>query len=160
VKLQEVAGGYKKLLELGRKYSRKDTQAKSPAYSSLIFYKNICDIRRYVYKITKRFEKTHLRLVSQMRDAARSAKQNIRESYKKGSIGEFIHGINISRGSLEELRGDIEDCHEDGLLFKDEFEKLIDLIKSADYMSFKYLESLYKMEKENKWKVPGSRRKK
>lgn len=53
------------------------------AYENLKFYQNICEIRRLIYKITKRFQKSHLRLVSQMRDAARSAKQNIREGYSK-----------------------------------------------------------------------------
>ena len=52
-------------------------------YENLKFYQDICEIRRFIYKITERFNKTHLRLVSQMRDAARSAKQNIREGYRK-----------------------------------------------------------------------------
>lgn len=52
-------------------------------YEKLKFYQDICEIRRHIHKITERFAKTNLRLVSQMRDAARSAKQNIREGYKK-----------------------------------------------------------------------------
>ena len=83
------------------------------AYEDLKFYQDICEIRRLIYKITERFRKIDLRLVSQMREAARSAKQNIREGYKKGTIGEFIHSIKISQGSLEELSGDCEDCLED-----------------------------------------------
>ena len=46
-----------------------------------------------------------------MRDAARSAKQNIREGYLKGTLGEFKHSIRISQGSLEELAGDIGGHH-------------------------------------------------
>ena len=60
---------------------------KEMAYERLMFYQDICEIRRLIYGITERFRKTHLRLVSQMRDAARSAKQNIREGYRKGTIG-------------------------------------------------------------------------
>ena len=56
-----------------------------------------------------------------MRDAARSAKQNIREGYRKGTIGEFIHSIKISQSSLEELSGDIQDCIEDKLITSEEF---------------------------------------
>ena len=130
------------------------------AYEKLKFYQIICDIRRKVYQITERFSKVHIRLVSQMRDAARSAKQNIREGYKKGTIGEFIHGINISRGSLEELSGDIEDCREDGLITSEEFERLSKLYQMTDYLSARYLEALYKMEREGTWKSPGSRTKK
>lgn len=130
------------------------------AYEKLKFYQIICKIRRRIYQLTERFPEIHMRLVSQMRDAARSAKQNIRESYKKGTIGEFIHGINISRGSLEELSGDIEDCQEDGLITDEEFGELSKLCQSIDYLSARYLESLYKMERAGTWKVPGTRTKK
>jgi four helix bundle protein len=126
-------------------------------YEKLKFYQDICEIRRLIYKITERFAKTHLKLVSQMRDAARSAKQNIREGYKKGSLGEFIHSIKISQGSLEELAGDIEDCLEDKLITEEEFAKLSKLFRSAEFLSSRYLESLYKIEKEGTWKIPGSR---
>ena len=131
------------------------TAIREPAYKQLKFYQDICKIRSLVYAITERFEKNNLRLISQMRDAARSAKQNIAEGYKKGSIGEFIHSINISRGSLEELKGDIEDCHEDKLITSVEFGDLSELIRSADYLSFRYIQSLYKLQKADKWKVPG-----
>ena len=127
------------------------------AYEKLVFYQDICKIRRLIYIITERFRKTHLRLASQMRDSARSAKQNIREGYKKGTIGEFIRGINISLGSLEELGGDIEDCLEDGLIAQKEFDNLSKLYRSANYMAGRCLESLYKMKDEGTWKTPGKR---
>ena len=138
----------------------KVTVKRSPAYESLKFYQNICEIRKIIYNMTERFKKSHLRLVSQMRDAARSAKQNIREGYKKGTLGEFIHSIKISQGSMEELSGDCEDCKEDGLISEEEFVILTKLFQSAGYMSTRYLESLYKMEREGTWKVPGASRRK
>jgi four helix bundle protein len=129
----------------------------SRPYEKLKFYQDICSIRRMVQKITERFQKIHLRLVSQMRDAARSAKQNIREGYRKGTTGEFGHSIKISQGSLEELSGDMEDCLEDGLITEIEFAEFSRLYKSASYMSEQYLKSLYKMEREGTWKTPGSK---
>ena len=120
----------------------------------LKFYQDICEVRRLVYQITSRFAKTHMRLISQMRDAARSAKQNIREGYRKGSAGEFAHSIRISQGSLEELSGDIEDCYEDKLISKEESEKLFKLINSAIYLSGRYLVSLMKLKQDEKWKKP------
>ena len=135
----------------------KVTIIRRAAYEDLKFYQDICEIRRFIHKITERFNKCHLRFVSQMRDAARSAKQNIRDGYKKGTLGEFIHSIKISQGSLEELSGDCEDCKEDGLITQEEFDKLAVLFQSAGYMSTRYLESLYKMEREGTWKVPGSK---
>lgn len=89
-----------------------------------------------------------------MRDAARSAKQNIREGYRKESVGQFINYLKISRGSVEELSGDIEDCFEDGLISQDAFNELAALYRSIDYLSGKNLSSLYKMEKNGTWKMP------
>ncbi len=129
---------------------------KEQAYETLRFYQDICELRRLVYKVTERFRKTHMRLVSQMRDAARSAKQNIAEGYRKGTAGEFIRGIKISQGSLEELSGDVDDCREDKLITESEFKEFSRLLFSADYMSNRYLVSLYKMEREGTWKVPGA----
>ena len=123
------------------------------AYEDLKFYQNICLTRRLIYTITERFHKSHFRLVSQMRDAARSAKQNIREGYRKDSAGEFARGIKISIGSLHELEGDIDDCFEDGLITKDECSTLKDLLGRTNYQIDRYLDSLYKLDKEGKWKT-------
>jgi four helix bundle protein len=124
-------------------------------YENLKFYRDIYEIRKFIYETTERFVKSHLRLVSQMRDASRSAKQNIRESYRKGTLGEFLHGIKISQGSLEELSGDMEDCLEDKLITQEEHSKFTKLYQSASYMSNQYLKSMYKVENEGTWKVPG-----
>ena len=129
-----------------------DSYNNTPAYEKLRFYQNICEIRRIIYQITKRFEKTHLRLVSQMRDAARSAKQNIREGYRKDSAGEFGHSIKISAGSLGELEGDVDDCFEDKLISQEEYDKLKSSFGKTNYQINQYLDSLYRMEKEGKWK--------
>lgn len=125
---------------------------RKPVYEKLRFYQNICEIRRLIYQITKRFEKLHLRLVSQMRDAARSAKQNIREGYRKDSVGEFAHSIKISAGSLGELEGDIDDCYEDRLIGQEEYSKLKDLLGRTNYQINRYLFSLHKLVSEGKWK--------
>lgn len=146
--LQKVTGSYMRL---------RKTEA---AYEKLKFYQDICQIRKLIYNITERFRKRHPKLASQMQDAARSAKQNIREGYKRGTAGEFIRAIKISQGSLEELSGDVEDCMEDGLIGIDEFNTLSTLFRSADFLSSRYLEALYTMERNGSWKTPGSRFKK
>lgn len=104
--------------------------------------------------MTARFPSAEMRRVSQMRDACRSAKQNIHEGYKKESPGEFAHSIRISRGSLEEFKGDWEDCLADGLISKEEYDQVMGLVKSADYMSHRYLLALNKMQKDGSWKLP------
>jgi len=125
---------------------------KSAAYERLRFYQNICLIRRLVYLISKRFEKSHLRLVGQMRDAARSAKQNIREGYRKDSAGEFGRYIKISAGSLSELEGDIDDCFEDQLIKEEEYNKLKELIGKTNYQINRYLDALYELVRLGRWK--------
>ena len=122
------------------------------AYEKLTFYKNICEIRRLVFEITDKFPKTSVRLVSQMRDAARSAKQNIREGYSKDTVGEFGHGIKISRGSLDELEGDADDCREDGLIEKCDHDRLKDLLGKTKYQMDRYLDSLYSLARASRWK--------
>ena len=129
-------------------------------YEKLRFYQNICEIRRMTIKLTQSFSKQHMRLVSQMNDAARSGKQNIREGYRKDTAGEFGHGIKISAGSLEELEGDVDDCFEDGLITKVDYDKFKDLFGKTKYQIDRYLDSLYKLDKEGKWKSRFKRKKK
>ena len=123
-------------------------------YEKLQFYKNICEIRKYVQIITKPFE-NRFRLVAQMRDSARSAKQNIREGYRKGSAKEFLHYIKISRASLEELSGDIEDCYEDRLISHEQYDYFYKLYSKTDFMIGQYIRSIIKLDQEGKWKKPN-----
>lgn len=122
-------------------------------YEQLKFYQNICELRRQLYIITERFRKSHLKLVSQMRDAARSAKQNIREGYRRDTAKEFARGIRISAGSLEEVEGDIDDCFEDKLITANEYSMLKDIVGKSKYQIDQYLISLHKLDKEGKWKI-------
>lgn len=106
-----------------------------------------------IHRITERFERKEIRLISQMRDAARSAKQNIREGYRKGSLAEFLKGIRISQGSLEELSGDVEDCLEDKLITVQEKDEFFKLHNSAIYLSTQYLKSMSKSVNQKNWKT-------
>ena len=131
-----------------------ENRKRQPAYEKLQFYQNICELRKLIFTITMKFGRENYKLVSQMRDAARSAKQNIREGYRKRSAGEFAHSIRISQGSLEELSGDIDDSFEDKLINEEEHRTVQELINSAIYLSGRYLISLAKMKDEDKWKKP------
>jgi len=126
---------------------------KEEPYEKLQFYKNICYLRRKIYQTTEPFCKSHPKVVGQTRDAIRSAKQNIREGYKKDSFGTFIAHIKISKGSLCEAQGDIEDYFEDNLIKKSDFEELSNIIGKTNYMIDRYIDSLYKLEKIGKWKI-------
>lgn len=111
-------------------------------FKKLVIWKNTYKLRRLIYEITKKFSKSEIRRVSQMRDAARSVKQNIQEGYSRRSRGEYLHFLEISRGSLAELSGDIEDCYDDGLISKDEFETLEKLCVKTRYLFMRLIQSL------------------
>lgn len=110
-------------------------------YRKLVVWRNAYKLRRLVYEITRRFSKPEMRRVSQMRDAARSVKQNIQEGYGK-SLKEYIHSLGISQGSLRELSGDIEDSYDDGLISEGEFNNLKELCGKTDYLLMRLIQSL------------------
>lgn len=122
-------------------------------YKKLIVWKNAHQLRSLIFQITQNFPGTEVKRVSQMRDAARSVKQNIQEGYKRNSIGEYIHFLSIAHSSLAELEGDIEDCFEDKLINKDLFEELDELIGKTDYLFNRLISALRKKQKEGTWQV-------
>jgi four helix bundle protein len=111
-------------------------------YKKLVVWKNARELRLKVYQATALLPKSEFRRVSQMRDAARSVKQNIQEGYGRRSSVEYVRFLEISRGSLAELQGDLEDCFEDGLLSADIFGDLYRLCKRTDYIFARLLQSL------------------
>ena len=122
-------------------------------YKKLIVWQNAQKLRMLIYQMTATFPKAEMRRVSQMRDAARSVKQNIQEGYQRRSLGEYVRGLEISKASLAELQGDVEDCHEDGVMSSALFNQAYDLCKKTDYLFARLLQSLYR-----KRNVEGGRR--
>jgi len=120
-------------------------------YERLIVWQNAYKLRLMVYQITSRFPKIELRRVSQMRDAARSVKQNIQEGYGKGSIKKYMQYCSISHDSAMELAGDIQDCYDDKLISAKEYEDLGGLAGRTIYLLKKLIQSLRKKEKEGTW---------
>lgn len=121
-------------------------------YKKLVVWQNTKKLRRLVYSITEDFPKSEYRRISQMRDAARSSKQNIQEGYKRGTIGAYIQALRISKGSLAELEGDIEDCFEDKLINREEYKKLMEICGKTDYLFNRLIDSLEKKRREGTWK--------
>lgn len=112
-------------------------------YKKLIAWQMTYKLRRRVYEITKKFPRREYRRVSQMNDCARSTKQNLQEGYKQKSIGRYIYYVESnSRPSLCELKGDIEDCYDDGLITREEFEELKELAGKTDYLLMRLVQGL------------------
>jgi hypothetical protein len=92
-----------RMVKQGRTRAKMGEQGKrglmGKGYMKLIVWKNACELRRIIYEITKKFPNEELRRISQMRDSARSIKQNIQEGYKRTSIGIYIQHLSIAQGS-------------------------------------------------------------
>jgi four helix bundle protein len=111
-------------------------------YRKLVLWTNVYELRKMVYEMTKSFEKAEYRRTSQMRDAARSAKQNIQEGYRHKSRKTYLHYLGIAHASLHELAGDIEDCFDDELISDQQFEKVSSLIGRTDYLFRRTIDGL------------------
>lgn len=120
-------------------------------YEKLIAWQNAYRLRKMVYEITARFPKLEMRRVSQMRDAARSIKQNIQEGYGKGSIKKYMSYLSISHDSAAELLGDIRDCYDDKLISQEEFNVLDPLTGKTIYILKRLIQSLRAKEKTGTW---------
>jgi four helix bundle protein len=124
---------------------RKRENMEPIGFRKLIVWQNAYKLRKLVYDTSARFPKSELRRVSQMRDAARSVKQNIQEGYGR-TLREYMHYLGIAKGSLRELSGDIEDCRDDGLITQDEFAIFNELLCKTDYLFVRLLQSLRKIK--------------
>lgn len=122
-------------------------------YKRLIVWQNAEKLRSQIYQITRRFKPIEFRRVTQMTDAARSTKQNIQEGYKCGSLGGYIRYLNISLGSLAEVKGDVDDCFQDALISPEEYQKLDKLCGTTDYLLKKMIKSMHQAEKSGTWKI-------
>jgi len=111
-------------------------------FKKLVVWQNAKKLRKLIYDMTAKFPKSEMRRVSQMRDAARSVKQNIQEGYMSNSTGIYIRSLSISEGSLAELSGDVEDCLEDDLITENGFSQTESLMGRTDHLFKRLIRSL------------------
>jgi len=76
----------------------------------------------------------------------------MQEGYQRNSLGDYIRAIEISKGSLGELMGDVEDCYDDKLINKEEFNRCDSLCGKTDYLLNRLLIALYKKRKNGTWR--------
>jgi len=126
---------------------------KEPGYKKLIVWQNAYKLRSIIYEIKEQFSRAEMRRVSQMRDCSRSVKQNIQEGYRK-TLPSYINYLNISQGSLSELRGDIEDCFDDGLINRETFLKIDELSGKTEYLFKRLIQSLIRKREGRDFRPP------
>lgn len=115
-------------------------------YKKLVLWQNLKLLRKIIYDTTTKFPRIEYRRVSQMNDAARSAKQNLQEGYGQ-TLLKYLNALNIAQASLHELQGDVEDCYEDKLITEMEFKALDALCGKTDYLFMRLIQSLQKLKK-------------
>lgn len=85
-------------------------------YRYLVQWSNAVLLRYMVRLVTDALPKSEYRRKAQLDDAARSVVRNIEEGYKRATTREYLDFIGYSQGSLEEVKGDVREMTEDGLL--------------------------------------------
>lgn len=128
----------------------RNKKAYKAGFKDLAVWRNAQSLRKLVYDISARFPPIEFKRVCQMRDAARSIKQNIQEGYQRPGLGDYIRFLGISRGSLGELEGDIEDCHEDRLITQIEFQTLDRCCGTTEYLFDRLIAALRRKQLRSK----------
>ncbi|HEX4487040.1 MAG TPA: four helix bundle protein [Terriglobales bacterium] len=97
----------------------------SHSYKDLIVWQKARVVAGEIYRATEPFPKSELYgLTSQMRRAAISVVSNIAEGQGRLTLGEFIHFLGQSRGSLLELETQMTIANDLNYLSVDKFRKL------------------------------------
>lgn len=100
-------------------------------FEDLPVWKLAKDLTVKVYQISKgeKFRKDYS-LVDQIQKAAISISSNIAEGFERGSRKEFIQFLYIAKGSLGEVRSQLQISHELGYINKENLNTL--LLQSYD----------------------------
>mgnify|MGYP001572662746 CR=1 FL=1 len=132
-----------------------------PAYESLKFYQEISMIRREVFACLEPHRRRYPKLIGQVTDALRSAKQNVIEGYGRDSLGSFLQHLKISRASLAEARGDLDDFSDDIPVIHEQCRAFVDRIDRTMFLLDRYVDSLYRLDQQGGWKTRwGDKRRK
>ena len=98
-------------------------------YRKLVAYVKACEVRRYVYRLIKRFPKEEqFALCDQMRRASVSITSNIAEGMTRFSNKDKVHFLEISFGSLMEVMSQLEVALDEGYIDPAEFNNMETLI--------------------------------
>ncbi|KKT82174.1 MAG: hypothetical protein A3B99_03710 [Candidatus Yanofskybacteria bacterium RIFCSPHIGHO2_02_FULL_44_12b] len=104
-------------------------------YENLNIWKKSIDFASFIYRTTKNFPREEFYgLVSQIRRAVVSISSNIAEGAGRGSKKEFSRFISIASGSLNEVEGQLHIASNLDYIKKEDFEKVLELIKDRGSM--------------------------
>ncbi len=112
-------------------------------FKKLKVWQKSLDLTIAVYQHTRAFPKEELYgLASQMRRAAVSIGANISEGCGRDSANEYLHFLQIAKGSASELENYFLLCQALGFLSDEETERLQSLLTEIQKMLFAMLKTL------------------
>lgn len=114
-------------------------------YHRLIIWKKSYELVIEIYKSTKQFPKSEeFILTAQIKRAVVSVVLNIVEGHRRMGNKEFLHFLNIARGSLAEVEASLEICLGLHYLNEAEFTKLDSKINELAYLIDAFISALKK----------------
>ena len=101
-------------------------------YEDLIFWQLATELKNRLYVVLERENvRRDFKYVDQVRDSAASGPRNIAEGFGRRSNAEFLHYLNIARGSLNEVQNDLKDGVARRYIEEKEFKELLALNRRA-----------------------------
>lgn len=101
---------------------------KANRFEELIVWQRSRELARSIYELAKKdpFSRDH-KLVSQIRDAARSVMANIAEGFERRSRHEFHQAVVTAKGSAGEVRSDLYIALDQDYISESEFKRALNL---------------------------------
>ena len=118
------------------------TKHQAAGYRQLVAWQKADDLALAVFHLSGRLAQKYRWLASQTSRAAVSVPANIAEGCCRGSFREYIHFLNIARGSLGELEYYIHFMNRAALISDDERCQFEQLRKEAASLLFLLIRSL------------------
>lgn len=124
------------------KYKDRQTEETRP-HRKLDVWKKSLLFAKSVYVVTSRYPSAEIYgLVSQMRRATISVPSNLAEGAARKGKKEFLQFINIAQGSLSELDTQIELSMMLNYISKEEYDELMEALRTISKMLFGLSKSL------------------
>jgi four helix bundle protein len=112
------------------------------SYEDLRVWQFGLDLADKVFQLTRPFPPDGWGLAAQMRKAAVSVPSNIAEGWGRNSRREFLRFLTIARGSLFEVRTQVEIAKRAGFVSADRARRLTDDIDALSRMLLTYIRAI------------------
>jgi four helix bundle protein len=117
--------------------------SKTTNFQELVVWQKSHQLVLNIYALTTNYPKEEMyNLVSQMRRSASSVPMNIAEGYRKRGLKDKARFLNISEGSIDELKYQLILSRDLGYIRFEQFQKENDLAEAVSKMLFSYRKAI------------------